>query len=265
MEMWTRKPVNYSDPHIFGNLVYVIYNSQETTKLSWISKSRKCLFLGYADGVKGYRLWDPTANKMEKEFGSYDSFEVAPQRESNVAYCLLIEEGEPSTLQEALNNPDASFWKATMQEEIKTLHKNKTWELMRGNKTLVVKEYAQKEGIDFNKIFSLMVRMTTVRVVLAMCDSNDLHLEQLDVKTVFLHGNLEGEIYMLQPEDFEQKGKENLVCMLNKSMYTLKQASRCPNKDHISKLKAQLGREFEMKDLGPANKILGMQIHRDRV
>ncbi|GJZ65357.1 retrovirus-related pol polyprotein from transposon TNT 1-94, partial [Tanacetum coccineum] len=182
--------------------------------------------------------------------------------ESNVAYCLLTEEGEPSTLQEALNNPDASFWKEAMQEEIEALHKNKTWELVPlpggrkpiGNKwvykikrngddqveryraRLVVKGYAQKEGIDFNEIFSPVVRITTIRVVLAMCATYDLHLEQLDVKTAFLHGNLDEEIYMLQPEGFEQKGKENLVC-----------------------------REFEMKDLGPANKILGMQIHRDRV
>ncbi|GJU85888.1 gag-pol polyprotein [Tanacetum coccineum] len=46
--------------------------------------------------------------------------------ESNIAYCLLTEEGEPLTLQEALNNPDASFWKEAMQEEIEALHKNKT-------------------------------------------------------------------------------------------------------------------------------------------
>ncbi|GJV18873.1 retrovirus-related pol polyprotein from transposon TNT 1-94 [Tanacetum coccineum] len=398
MEMWTGKPVNYSDLHIFGSPVYVMYNSQETTKLD--PKSRKCLFLGYADGVKGYRLWDPTAHKvvvsrdvvfmkdkiqeneegdsttrettliqMEKEFQSNDPFEAVPQHEvnetdesqapatrslnrerrrpgwhsdyvmeSNIAYCLLTEEGEPSTLQEALNNPDASFWKEAMQEEIEALHKNKTWELVPlpggrkpiGNKwvykikkngddqveryraRLVVKGYAQKEGIDFNEIFSPVVRMTTIRVVLALCATYDLHLEQLDVKTAFLHGNLEEEIYMLQPEGFKQKGKENLVCRLNKSLYGLKQAPRCwykrfdsfirsleynrlhadpcayfkrfgnndfiilllyvddmlvagPNKDRINKLKAQLAREFEMKDLGPANKILGMQIHRDRV
>ncbi|GJW01215.1 retrovirus-related pol polyprotein from transposon TNT 1-94 [Tanacetum coccineum] len=373
MEMWTGKPVNYSDLHIFGSPVYVMYNTQETTKLD--PKSRKCLFLGYADGVKGYRLWDPTAHKVvvsrdvvfmedkiqeneegdstarettsiqiEKEFQSNDSSEAVPQHEvnetdesqapttrtlnrerrrpgwqadyvmeSNVAYCLLTEEGEPSTLQEALNNPDALFWKEAMQEEIEALHKNKTWELVPlpggrkpiGNKwvykikkngddqveryraRLVVKGYAQKEGIDFNEIFSPVVRMTTIRVVLAMCATYDLHLEQLDVKTAFLHGNLEEEIYMLQPEDFKQKGKENLVCRLNKSLYGLKQVPRCwykrfdsfirsleynrlhadpcPNKDRINKLKAQLAREFEMKDLGPANKILGMQIHRDRV
>ncbi|GKE87960.1 retrovirus-related pol polyprotein from transposon TNT 1-94 [Tanacetum coccineum] len=100
-------------------------------------------------------------NTDEKEFQSNDSSEVVPQHEvnettesqapatrtlnreikrlvwqsdyvivSNIAYCLLTEEGEPSTLQEAPNNPDASFWKEAMQEEIEALHKNKTWELV---------------------------------------------------------------------------------------------------------------------------------------
>ena len=92
---------------------------------------------------------------------------------------------------------------------------------------LVVKRYAQKEGIDFNEIFSPVVRLTTIRVVLAMCAIFDLHLEQLDVKTAFLHGELEEEIYMLQPEGFAETGKENLVCRLNKSLYGLKQAPRC--------------------------------------
>ena len=62
MEMWTDKPADYSHLHTFGSPVYVMYNAQETSKLD--PKSRKCIFLGYADGVKGYRLWDPTARKV---------------------------------------------------------------------------------------------------------------------------------------------------------------------------------------------------------
>ena len=59
-----------------------------------------------------------------------------------------------------------------------------------------------------------------------MCAIFDLHLEQLDVKTAFLYGELEEEIYMLQPEGFAEIDKENLVCRLNKSLYGLKQALR---------------------------------------
>ncbi|MDD0148430.1 hypothetical protein PSY31_22260, partial [Shigella flexneri] len=62
MEMWTGNPVDYSNLHIFGSLVYAMYNAEETTKLD--PKSRKCLFLGYADEVNGYRLWDTTAHKV---------------------------------------------------------------------------------------------------------------------------------------------------------------------------------------------------------
>ena len=59
--------------------------------------------------------------------------------ESNVAYCLLTEDGEPSTFHEAINGTDASLWMAAMQEEIEALHKNKTWELVslpQGRKTI---------------------------------------------------------------------------------------------------------------------------------
>ena len=62
MEIWIEKPVDYSRLHIFGSLVYVMYNTQEVSKLD--SKSRKYVSLGYANGVKGYRLWDPTAHKV---------------------------------------------------------------------------------------------------------------------------------------------------------------------------------------------------------
>ena len=61
---------------------------------------------------------------------------------------------------------------------------------------LVVKGFQQKEGIDNNEIFSSVVKLTTIRTVLALVERDNLYLEQMDVKTAFLHGDLEEEIYM---------------------------------------------------------------------
>ena len=66
--------------------------------------------------------------------------------------------------------------------------------------------------------------MTSIKTILSLVAANDLHLEQLDVKTTFLHGHFEEEIYMHQLEGYEVNGKENLVCRLKKSEYGLKQA-----------------------------------------
>ena len=66
--------------------------------------------------------------------------------------------------------------------------------------------------------------MTSIRVILGLAAS--IEVEQMDVKTTFLHGDLEEEIYMEQPEGFLEKGKEDYVCRLKKSLYGLKQAPR---------------------------------------
>ena len=91
---------------------------------------------------------------------------------------------------------------------------------------LVVKGFSQKKGVDFDEIFSPVVKMSSIRVVLHIAASLTLEIEQLDVKTIFLHGDLEEEIYMEQSEGFSIKGKEHLVCKLKKSLYGLKQAPR---------------------------------------
>jgi hypothetical protein len=73
---------------------------------------------------------------------------------------------------------------------------------------------------------SPVVRHTSIRAVLALEAHYDMALEQMDVKTTFLHGNLEEQIYMEQPEGFSQPGQEHLVCKLKKSLYGLKQSPR---------------------------------------
>ncbi|KAL5751853.1 hypothetical protein ACOSQ2_022360 [Xanthoceras sorbifolium] len=166
-------------------------------------------------------------------------------------YLLLTDSGEPECYDEAMQVEDSVKWESAMRDEMDSLMSNQTWELAElppgkkalhnkwvfrikeehnGNKRykarMVVKGFQQKEGIDYNEIFSPVVKLTTIRLVLKIVAAENLHLEQLDVKTAFLHGDLEEEIYMRQPEGFKEAGKENLVCRLKKSLYGLKQAPR---------------------------------------
>ena len=91
---------------------------------------------------------------------------------------------------------------------------------------LVVKGFSQKEGVDYDEIFSLVVKHTSIRVLLSLIAQLNMELKQLDVKTTFLHGDLEKIIYMSQPEGFINVRKEHLVCRLRKSLYGLKQSPR---------------------------------------
>ena len=91
---------------------------------------------------------------------------------------------------------------------------------------IVVKGFSQKKGVDFVKIFASVVKTISIRTVLSTRSNMHLAVEQLDVKTTFLYGDLVKEIYMPQLEGFVDRGKENLVCRLRKSLYGLKQAPR---------------------------------------
>ena len=166
-------------------------------------------------------------------------------------YLLLSDSGEPECYDQAMQVEDSVKWESAMKDEIYSLMSNQTWELAElppgkkalhnkwvyrikeehdGNKRykarLVVKGFQQKEGVDYNEIFSPVVKLTTIRLVLKIVAAENLHLEQLDIKTAFLHGDLEEELYMRQPEGFIKEDRKNLVCRLKKSLYGLKQAPR---------------------------------------
>ena len=91
---------------------------------------------------------------------------------------------------------------------------------------VVVEGYSQRKSVDFNEIFSHVVKMSSIRTVLSLAFTFDLEVEQMDVKTTFLHGDLEEEIYMKQLNGFHVEGKENYVCRLRKSLHGLKHAMR---------------------------------------
>lgn len=415
-EVWSGKPADYSLLRVFGCTVY--YHVSEG-KLEL--RAKKDIFVGFGDGVKGYRIWSHSENRVilsrsvvfdensmlnstvksivvedssnvgkqvelqvtldgsksqhqggedqhtaeeadaPKSHSSEDHSEtrqssialdrarrtgIRPPRrygfEEMVAYALEVAEEvdtrEPSTNKEAISCSESVQWLAAMGDEMESLDKNQTWELVKrpGERKivtckwvfkkkegitlaegvkykarLVARGFTQKEGVDYNEIFSPVVRHTSIRVLLVIVAHQNLELEQLDVKTAFLHGELEEDIYMTQPDGFYIPGKEDYVCKLKKSLYGLKQSPRqwykrfdsymiqlgynrspydccvylnkaddgsmiylilyvedrliaAKGKSDVQKLKALLSAEFDMKDLGAAQKILGMEIYRER-
>ena len=91
---------------------------------------------------------------------------------------------------------------------------------------LVVKGYNQKEGLDYFDINSPITRISSIRMLIVIAAIHNLKIHQMDVKTVFLNGDLDEEIYMEQPEGFIVPGQEKKVFRLVKSLYGLKQASK---------------------------------------
>ncbi|KAD0234951.1 hypothetical protein E3N88_44570 [Mikania micrantha] len=91
---------------------------------------------------------------------------------------------------------------------------------------LVIKVFRQNEGVDYFDTYSPVTRITSIRLVLAIAALRNLEVHQMDVKTAFLNGDLEEEIYVEQPEGFSASGQEGKVCKLVKSLYGLKQASK---------------------------------------
>ena len=91
---------------------------------------------------------------------------------------------------------------------------------------LVVKVYLIRKGVEYAEIFSPVLKLTSIRILLSIVALVNLHLEKMDVKTAFLHGDLDKEIYMQQLEGFVVPCKEHMVCKLTKSLYELKQAPR---------------------------------------
>ncbi|GJT29718.1 calcineurin B-like protein 4 [Tanacetum coccineum] len=91
---------------------------------------------------------------------------------------------------------------------------------------LVIKGFRQREGLDYFDTYSLVTRITSIRMILAIAALRNLEVHQIDVKKAFLNGDLEEEIYMNQPEGFMAPGLESKVCRLVKSLYDLRKAPK---------------------------------------
>jgi hypothetical protein len=204
-------------------------------------------------------------------------------------FMTYLVDKDPFTYKEAMSTQDAPQWKEAIKSEIDSIMQNHT-------------------GLDFFDTYSPVTRITSIRTLLAIAAIHNLEIHQMDVKTAFLNGELEEEIYMEQPEGFIAPGKEKKVCRLVKSLYGLKQApkqwhekfdnvmlsngfkinecDKCvyikvtksgyaivclyvddmlifgSNNDIIKATKNMLRSQFDMKDMGIADVILGIKITR---
>lgn len=254
--------------------------------------------------------------------------ETTHQHAAGMAATAVIPE-EPTSYQEALASPQAALWRQAIAEEMKSLTDNGTWTLEnppagvkpiptrwvfkikqnadgsieRYKARLVAKGFKQRPGVDFEEVFAPVSKHTTLRAVLATAAHEDLELDQLDVKTAFLNGELEEDVWMEQPEGFKTPG--GAKCKLRRTIYGLKQASRAwylrlrqkleqhglkvssadaalyvgtdlivlvyvddillaGRRAAVDACKKVLAQEFDVKDMGPASYFLGMEIERDR-
>lgn len=98
---------------------------------------------------------------------------------------------------------------------------------MKHKARIVAQGYKQQYGIDYGEVFAPVTRQTTLRAFLAVARKKNMVLKHLDVKTAYLNGVIEEELYMLQPPGFSVVGKEEFVYRLKRSIYELKQSARC--------------------------------------
>ncbi|KAJ9553525.1 hypothetical protein OSB04_017570 [Centaurea solstitialis] len=162
---------------------------------------------------------------------------------------------EPTSYGEAVSGNESEQWQEAMKAEMQSMYDNQVWELtdlpqhcravgrkwvfkkktdMDGNvhtfkARLVAKGFTQTHGIDYDETFSPVAMLKSIRILMAISAYFNYEIWQMDVKTAFLNGKLTEDVYMEQPEGFEDPKNPNKVCKLLKSIYGLKQASRSWN------------------------------------
>jgi hypothetical protein len=176
-------------------------------------------------------------SKKPKPFSSYMAL-----------MCDLIEK-EPTFFEESIQKKE---WVDYMTEEYRTIKNNDVWEVVPRpkNKDVVSSKciykikhatdrsiekhkarfvacvFSKKEGIDYEETFALVARYTSIKTIISLVAKMKWKLHQMDVKTTFLNGVIEEEVYVEQPQGFEVEDRKTCVYRLKKAMYGLKQAPR---------------------------------------
>ncbi|KAK1553149.1 hypothetical protein Q3G72_029697 [Acer saccharum] len=166
-----------------------------------------------------------------------------------ISYTCYTSQIEPKKVEETLND---EFWVLAMQEELSQFERNEVWTLVPRPKTtnvigtkwifrnksdedgnivlnkarLVAQGYSQIEGIDFEETFAPVARLESIRLLLSISCVHKFKLHQMDVKSAFLNGFLQEEVFVEQPKGFVDAHHPNHVYRLKKALYGLKQAPR---------------------------------------
>ena len=175
--------------------------------------------------------------------------------ECNLVESLTSNINEPNSIKDALNSEHSAEWNKALQAEYNSLLENKTWELVprpkdinivgsrwlfklkrngdgsinRFKSRLVAQGFTQTHGVDYGEVFSPVARMAAIRSLLALANVHNWEIHQMDVRTAFLNGILDYDVYMEQPEGFIDAEHPDYVCKLKRSLYGLKQSARCWN------------------------------------
>ncbi|KAL0892790.1 hypothetical protein ABMA27_014491 [Loxostege sticticalis] len=191
--------------------------------------------------------------EVEPRYNLRDRSGIRPPKKLEDYVCFVGNESFPETFKEAIQRDDSVEWQKAMANEMKSLADNKVWKLCelppnrkalpckwvyrikrnpdgtidKYKARLVVKGFRQRKGIDYEQTFSPVARMATIRALLSVSAKENLYLTQFDVSTAFLNGKLQEEIYMNQPDGYNDGTSR--VCLLQRSLYGLKQAPRCWN------------------------------------
>ena len=161
-----------------------------------------------------------------------------------------------------MRSPLKSKWQEATRDEYNSLIEMGTWILVSPPKhrnvikckwvftvkadscykaRVIAKGFTQEHGIDYEETFSPVTRYELIRYLLAHATLEDWEIEAMDIKTVYLYGELKEEIYMAQPEGFIKSGQEHKVCKLVKSVYGLKQAGQVWYETISNTLQKKLG------------------------
>ncbi|GJT67942.1 retrotransposon protein, putative, ty1-copia subclass [Tanacetum coccineum] len=175
----------------------------------------------------------------------------------------LGDHGEPPNYRAALSDPESEKWLEAMNAEMQSMKDNQVWNLVdlppncktvkskwlfkkktdiNGNintykARLVAKCFTQTYGVDYEETFSPVADIKAIRILIAIAAYYDYEIWQMDVKTAFLNGRLNEDVYMVQPEGFVNHKHPGRVCKLQRSIYGLKQASRSWNKRFDEEIK----------------------------